>query len=57
MIGSITTPDTRDIYAVTIPTAGTYTIETSGVLGTCGWGIELDTFMSVVAQRARALRA
>jgi hypothetical protein len=30
-----------------IPTAGTYVIETSGVLGTCGWGIELDTFLSV----------
>ena len=31
VIGSITTPDTRDVYAVTIPTAGAYTIETSGV--------------------------
>jgi hypothetical protein len=47
VIGSITTPDTRDVYSVTIPAAGTYVIETSGVLGTCGWGIELDTFMSV----------
>lgn len=47
VIGSITTPDTRDTYAVTIPTAGAYTIETSGVLGTCGWGIEVDTFMSL----------
>lgn len=47
VIGSITTPDTRDVYAVTIPTAGTYLFETSGVLGTCGWGIELDTFMSL----------
>jgi hypothetical protein len=37
VIGNITPPDARDIYAVTIPTAGIYTIETSGVLGTCGW--------------------
>lgn len=47
VIGNITAPDTRDVYAVTIPVAGTYTIETSGVLGTCGWGIEIDTFMSL----------
>jgi hypothetical protein len=47
VIGNITPPDVRDVYAVTIPTAGTYIFETSGVLGTCGWGIELDTFMSI----------
>jgi hypothetical protein len=47
VIAGITTPDTRDVYSVMIPTAGTYVIETSGVLGTCGWGIELDTFLSV----------
>src|SRR5262249_38507622 len=47
VIGSITTPDVRDTYAVTIPATGQYTIETSGVLGTCGWGIELDTFISL----------
>jgi hypothetical protein len=47
VIGNITPPDARDMYAVTIPVAGTYVFETSGVLGTCGWGIELDTFISV----------
>ncbi len=47
VIGNITPPDSRDMYAVTIPAAGTYIFETSGVLGTCGWGIELDTFMSI----------
>jgi serine protease len=47
VIGSITPPDPRDMYAVTIPAAGTYVVETSGVLGTCGWGIELDTFISL----------
>jgi len=47
VIGNITPPDPRDMYTVTIPAAGTYVIETSGVVGTCGWGIELDTFISV----------
>jgi subtilisin family serine protease len=47
VVGSITTPDTRDVYSVTIPVPGTYTFETSGLVGSCGLGIELDTFMQV----------
>jgi hypothetical protein len=50
VIGSITTPDVRDMYAITIATAGTYTIETSGLTGSCGLGIELDTFLSLASQ-------
>lgn len=49
VIGNITTPDTHDVYRVTIPTSGTYTFETSGVVGSCGFGIELDTFISVAS--------
>jgi subtilisin family serine protease len=49
VIGTITAPDLQDIYRVTIPTAGTYTFETTGLVGTCGLGIELDTFLSVSA--------
>jgi len=45
--GTITTPDVRDVYSVTIPTAGTYTFETSGLVGSCGLGIELDTFLTL----------
>jgi hypothetical protein len=45
--GNITTPDIRDIYSVTIPAAGTYTFETSGLVGSCGLGIELDTFLTL----------
>jgi hypothetical protein len=45
--GAITTPDVRDVYSVTIPTAGTYTFETSGLVGSCGLGIELDTFLTL----------
>ncbi|HWH52551.1 MAG TPA: S8 family serine peptidase, partial [Gemmatimonadaceae bacterium] len=47
--GSITPPDTRDVYAVAIPAAGQYTFETSGLLGSCGLGIELDTFLQVAS--------
>ena len=50
VIGQITPPDTRDVYAVSISATGTYTFETSGVVGTCGFGTELDTFMSVASQ-------
>ncbi|HET7372507.1 MAG TPA: S8 family serine peptidase [Gemmatimonadaceae bacterium] len=49
VIGTITPPDTRDVYSVTIPASGTYTIETSGVVGSCGLGVELDTFIQVVS--------
>lgn len=50
VIGSITTPDVQDIYALTVVAAGTYTIETSGLTGSCGLGIELDTFLSLASQ-------
>ena len=49
VIGTITPPDTRDVYSVTIPASGTYTIETSGVVGSCGLGVELDTFIQVAS--------
>jgi hypothetical protein len=49
VIGNITTPDVRDMYQVTITTAGTYTFETSGVVGSCGEGIELDTVLQVAS--------
>lgn len=47
VVGNITTPDVVDVYSVPIPAAGIYTFETSGVVGSCGLGIELDTFISV----------
>jgi hypothetical protein len=55
VVGNITTPDTRDVYSVQIPTAGVYTFETSGLVGTCGFGVELDTFISVAAQAGTAV--
>jgi len=50
VVGSITTPDIGDVYSVAIPVAGVYTFETSGLVGSCGLGIELDTFLSVSSQ-------
>ena len=47
VVGNITTPDTRDVYSVVIPTPGIYTFETSGLTGSCGLGMELDTQISV----------
>jgi hypothetical protein len=49
VVGSITPPDLMDVYSVTIPTAGQYVIETTGLVGSCGMGIELDTQLSVVS--------
>lgn len=50
VVGSITPPDVRDVYSVMLPAAGTYTFETSGLVGSCGLGIELDTFLAVSSQ-------
>jgi serine protease len=46
--GRIDAPDANDDYRVSIPVAGTYTFETSGVLGACGWGLELDTKLDLL---------
>jgi subtilisin family serine protease len=45
--GTLTPPDLLDMYVVKIPADGVYTIETSGLVGTCGLGVELDTYISV----------
>jgi subtilisin family serine protease len=55
VVGNITTPDTRDVYSVVISTAGVYTFETSGLVGSCGMGVELDTFMSIQSQAGASL--
>jgi hypothetical protein len=55
IVGNITTPDLRDMYQVTITTAGIYTFETSGVVGSCGEGIELDTVLQVASSAGIAV--
>ena len=34
-------------YAVTIPTSGVYSFETSGAIGSCGFALELNTAIAV----------
>ncbi len=41
-------PDPRDVYMVQIPKAGSYVFETSPVNGVCGFGLELDTALSLL---------
>ncbi|MFI5310869.1 MAG: hypothetical protein ACHQQ3_06520, partial [Gemmatimonadales bacterium] len=48
MIGQVTTSDPTAIFTVQIARAGTYYFETGGLLGTCGYGIELDTILSLL---------
>jgi hypothetical protein len=55
VVGTITTPDLRDVFSVAVPTAGVYTFETSGLVGTCGFGVELDTFLSVASAAGTAI--
>jgi subtilisin family serine protease len=43
--GHLLAPDARDVYVVRIPTAGTYTFETSGIIGACFSSLEVDTVL------------
>jgi subtilisin family serine protease len=45
--GALGTPSAVQTYAVTIPTAGVYSFETSGAIGSCGFALELNTAISV----------
>ncbi len=57
VVGNITTPDVSDVYSVTIATPGQYTFETSGVVGACAFGIELDTYLTVASAAGVAVGA
>lgn len=46
--GAISGADLRDTYSVMIPSAGTYTFETSGLLGACGLSTEADTILRLL---------
>jgi subtilisin family serine protease len=45
--GQITNPDVGDYYLLQIPIAGTYYLETTGIVGSCGFGLELDTVLTL----------
>jgi hypothetical protein len=45
--GALGTASAVETYAVTIPTAGVYSFETSGAIGSCGFALELNTVLTV----------
>jgi hypothetical protein len=45
--GALGTPSAVETYAVTIPTSGVYSFETSGAIGSCGFALELNTAITV----------
>jgi hypothetical protein len=47
VMGSITATDPASYFVVQLPRAGTYTFETSGVVGSCGFGLEVDTVLEL----------
>lgn len=55
VVGQITATDGPAMYVVQLPTTGTYYFEASGVLGSCGFGIELNTVMEVLDSTGASL--
>lgn len=53
--GTISPSGDLDLYRVRIPTAGTYTIETHGIYGMCGWGLEVDTVLDLLSESGQIL--
>lgn len=47
VVGRVTETQTESYFGVRIPVHGIYTFETAGVLGTCGYGAELDTILTL----------
>jgi len=49
VMGHITATHREAYFEVPVPMEGRYVFETSGVIGTCAYGIELDTFLTLFA--------
>jgi hypothetical protein len=45
--GLLTAPNVQDVYKFNVPATGPYTLETSGVVGSCGLGIEMGTMLTL----------
>jgi subtilisin family serine protease len=45
--GAIPSTNAVATYSVTVPTAGVYSFETSGAIGSCGFAVELNTLLTV----------
>ena len=45
--GLLAIPNAQDVYKFNIATSGQYTLETSGIVGSCGLGIEMGTILTL----------
>jgi hypothetical protein len=48
VLGHVTAAEPEAWYTVAVAKAGTYVFETTGVVGSCGFGIELNTVIAVL---------
>ena len=55
--GSLVDRSKLDVYRVRVPAGGTYTFETSGWVGTCGWALEEATGIFLYDAAGRFLTA
>ncbi len=55
VLGQITAIDPADVFRIQIPRSGTYYFETSGVIGTCAYGIELNTVLDLLSSTGTVL--
>jgi subtilisin family serine protease len=55
MTGAVSPLDVGDIYRVRIPRSGSYVIETQGIVGSCGYGLELDTVLDLLDNLAATI--
>jgi hypothetical protein len=54
--GSLASTDTTDFYRIVVPTAGTYTFETTGFAGAfCSFALDLNTTLTLLDQSQAAI--
>jgi hypothetical protein len=53
--GLLTVPNVQDVYKFNVPTSGQYTLETSGIIGSCGLGIEMGTVLTLQSSTGATL--
>ena len=54
-INNVASNGAGDYYVVQVPRTGTYYFETGGVLGSCGFGLELDTVLQLYSSTFASL--
>jgi hypothetical protein len=54
--GSLATLDEEDMFRVLVPVSGFYTFETSPVAGACGFVMEADTWLQLLAPNGQVIR-